>query len=79
MNIHFPCSADHEQDWQPYPVDPYSAVSDDHTYIHDRLFTVSAEPNTSSVSVRLLGVAVGVLDTNEPEVLEVTQRSSWGH
>ena len=23
-NIHFPCSADHVQDWQPYPVDPYS-------------------------------------------------------
>ena len=23
-NIHFPCSADHEQDWQPSPVDPYS-------------------------------------------------------
>ena len=23
-NIHFTCSADHEQDWQPYPVDPYS-------------------------------------------------------
>ena len=23
-NVHFPCSADHEQDWQPYPVDPYS-------------------------------------------------------
>ena len=22
INI-FPCSADHEQDWQPYPVDPY--------------------------------------------------------
>ena len=22
-NIHFPCSADHEQDWQSYPVDPY--------------------------------------------------------
>ena len=31
---HFPCSADHEQDWQPYPVDPYSAICDDHTYIH---------------------------------------------
>ena len=27
-NIHFPCSVDHEQDWQPYPVGPYSAVSD---------------------------------------------------
>ena len=25
-NVHFPCSADHEQDWQPYPVDPYSAI-----------------------------------------------------
>ena len=23
-NINFPCSADHEQDRQPYPVDPYS-------------------------------------------------------
>ena len=23
-NIIFPCSADHEQDWQPYPVDSYS-------------------------------------------------------
>ena len=37
-NIHFPCLADHEQDWQPYPVDPYSIISDDtyfiHTYIH---------------------------------------------
>ena len=26
-NIHFPCSADHEQDyWQPYPVDPIYSV-----------------------------------------------------
>ena len=35
-NIHFPCSADHDkQDWQPYPVDPYSTaiICDDHTYI----------------------------------------------
>ena len=34
-NINFPCSADHEQDWQLYPVDPYSAIAicDDHTYI----------------------------------------------
>ena len=33
-DIHFPQSADHEQDWQPYLVDPYSAICDDHTYIH---------------------------------------------
>ena len=32
-NIHFSCSADHEQDWQPYPVDPYSAICDG-PYIH---------------------------------------------
>ena len=30
-NVHFPCSADHEQ---PYSVDPYSAIYDDHTYHH---------------------------------------------
>ena len=36
-NIHFPCSADHEQDWQPYPVDPYCYICDDHTYIYDNL------------------------------------------
>ena len=33
-NIHFPCSADPEQDWQPYQVDPYFVISSDHTYIH---------------------------------------------
>ena len=33
-NISFPCSANHEQDWQPYPVDLYSATCRDHTYIH---------------------------------------------
>ena len=33
-NIRFSCSADHERDWQPYPVDPYSRYMCDHTYIH---------------------------------------------
>ena len=33
-NILFPPSADHEQDWQPYPVDPYSAESAEHTFIY---------------------------------------------
>ena len=32
--IFFSCSADHEQDWQSYPVDPYSAKCDDHPSIH---------------------------------------------
>ena len=42
-NIIFPCSADHEQDWQPYPVDPYSAICDDHTYIHTYIHRISPE------------------------------------
>ena len=28
----FPCSTDHEQDWQPYTVDPCSVKCDDHAY-----------------------------------------------
>ena len=50
-NVHFPCSADHEQDWQPYPVDPYSAICDDHTYIHTYCivieFTLACLPMSS--------------------------------
>ena len=33
-SIHSAYLADHEQNWQPYPVDPYSAICDDHTYIN---------------------------------------------
>ena len=46
-NVHFPCSADHEQDWQPHPVDPYSAICDDHTYIHTYIsYKLLAKPHT---------------------------------
>ena len=40
----FSCSADHEQDWQPYPVDPYSAICDDHTYIHTYIHNRAIRP-----------------------------------
>ena len=33
-NIHFSCSADHVQDWQPYPVDPQSSFMCYPTYIY---------------------------------------------
>ena len=33
-NGHFPCSADYEQDWQAYTVDPYSALCDYRIYMH---------------------------------------------
>ena len=38
-NIHFRCSPDPEQDWQPYPVDPDSAICDDHKYIYTHIHT----------------------------------------
>ena len=44
-NIHFPYSADHEQDWQPCPVDPYSAICDDHTYIYINTVDISKNNN----------------------------------
>ena len=31
--MNFPCSADHEQDWQPHPVDPCSCFMCDQTYM----------------------------------------------
>ena len=45
-NINFPCSVDDEQDWQPYPVDPYSPICDDHTYIHTYIRTCTFSRST---------------------------------
>ena len=51
-NIHFDCSADHEQDWQPYPVDPYSAIiRDDHAYIHTFVTSIIDRPLGGSMRV----------------------------
>ena len=47
-NINFPCSADHEQDWQRYPVDPYFALCDDHTYIQTDIQTVHLHTQAES-------------------------------
>ena len=68
-NIHFLCSADHEQDWQPYPVDPYSAICDDHTYIHmggkrkknrkERVGSVPANPDNLGSNKEAGGGAQG--------------------
>ena len=48
----FPCSADHEQDWQLYPVDLNSAICDDHKCI----YTVAC-----SLNFRLLPGQLGVV------------------
>ena len=49
-NIRFPCSADHVQDWQPYPVDPYSCYMFYHTYMSDH--TVMSLPGKRPESPR---------------------------
>ena len=36
-NINFPCSADHKQDCQPYPVDPYSYILFYILLVHSRV------------------------------------------
>ena len=42
-NIHFSCSADHVQDWQRYPVDPYSCYMCDRTIYNMYLRAVSCQ------------------------------------
>ena len=43
--IRFPRSTDHEQDWQPYSVDPFLAIRDYHTYIlHTYIHTYMTSP-----------------------------------
>ena len=54
-NTHSPFSADHEQNWQPYPVGPYPARCDDHiqsVYI--------AHVNCTNISILLYNSIVGV-------------------
>ena len=45
-NVHFPCSADHEQHWQVFQVDTYSDiyVMTIYTYVH----AISSETRTYS-------------------------------
>ena len=50
----FSCSADHEQDWQPYPVDSYSAESPGHTYKHTHLVRVTLRVVVESINSSLM-------------------------
>ena len=58
---YFPCSADHEQDWQPYPVDPYSAICDDHTYIITSFFVSQCRIFSAALCVVLYVVAMIIM------------------
>ena len=50
----FPYSADHEQDWQPYPVDPYSAESADHTSIYTTMYIPRMDASTRTPCLQYL-------------------------
>ena len=51
-NIHFSCSADHVQDWQPYPVDPYSCYMCDHTYCTPLLALIAVQGHQTKYKIR---------------------------
>ena len=55
-NTHFPCSADHNQDWQPYLIDPYCAICDDRTYIHTYIPGSRRRSATGAALAGVLGV-----------------------
>ena len=44
-NFVFFCSANHVQDWQPYPVDPYSCYMGDHTIHTSEVGFQNSTPN----------------------------------
>ena len=55
-SIHFPCSVDHEQDWQPNPVDPYPC------YMCNHIVFLSPSPHTYDfINVYLVSVSKGLL------------------
>ena len=67
-NIIFPCSANHEQDWQPYPVDPYSATCDDeHTNIHtsDHVAEMTKVLRSVLLVHHILPAYMGFIETSE--------------
>ena len=69
-DIHFPCSADHEQDWQPYPVDTYSAICDDHTvaaWVYDG--TISSGVNRRGMDVHCIVRVLGSATTRYVSVI----------
>ena len=50
-NTYFPCSADNEQDWQLYPVDPCSAICDGHTMFDPLPSRLSTKTTVHAVAI----------------------------
>ena len=72
ININFPCSADHEQDWQPYPADPYSCYMCDCTYILHAFICVT----TTTAVCMYVCMYVCIYKAGRPVVQLVTSKPS---
>ena len=78
-NIHFPCSADHEQDWQSYPVDPYSTIlCDDHTHTHTYIHTVDPMLLPSGNPFKYHEEILSLRPMIPPKRFEISPLSDWG-
>ena len=62
--IFFPCSADHEQEWQPYPVDPYSCYMCDHTLKGRTLPSIRWHTPREGICVGGVGLLDGEMETH---------------
>ena len=73
MFYYFPCSSDHEQDWQPYPVDPYSTICDDDTYIiiNDTLAR-SLEPVVTECKEHTIHTQTQIVASRKPKEIKHT-------
>ena len=54
---HVSCLGDHEQDWQPYLIDPYSAIRADHTYLV-HTYTSSTNEGGTLLTTHVLTLSV---------------------
>ena len=68
----FPCLADHDQGWQPYSVDPYSAESADHTHKHKYVHTADASTRTLWYVYIICVVPAHI--SSSPSILDAHQR-----
>ena len=72
-HINSPCSADQEQDWQPYPVDPYEdKLRDTVVRVQSVRDGVDSPPRVWSDHTRLCDAGVRWF-----EVLKQTSGSNW--
>ena len=55
--------ADHEQDWQPYPVDPYSAIYGDRPHTHTEVHNMHTYSDTFLYHILSSSVCPSTINT----------------